>query len=106
MLKNLLEKELQDCPLFEEVRGKGLMLGIALKSENSIGPKIGLMCLQRGVYIGYYGHNNNVLRIHPHLNIDESTTRSGAALVIDAIKTFASDPHVGHDQSFASFFTE
>lgn len=104
-LKNMLEAELKHCPIFEEVRGRGLMLGVALKSERSIGPKIGLMCLERGVYIGYYGQNNNVLRIHPHLNIDEATAKKGAVLIVDAIKNFSSDPTEMEEELFASFFT-
>lgn len=106
ILRNTFERGLHDCPIFEEVRGRGLMLGIALKSEQSIGPKIGMMCLDRGVYIGYYGQKNNVLRIHPHLNIDEATARTAALSVIDAVRAFVSDPSGVHGKSFASFFTE
>lgn len=106
ILRNIFEQDLHDCPIFEEVRGRGLMLGIVLKSDQSIGPKIGMMCLDRGVYIGYYGHKNNVLRIHPHLNINEVTARKGANSIIDAIRAFASDPSAADSKSFASFFTE
>lgn len=105
ILRDIFEQGLEDCTIFEEVRGRGLMLGIVLKSEKSIGPKIGLMCLDRGVYIGYYGHKNNVLRIHPHLNIDEDAAKKGAVLIIDAIKSLASDPQETTEASFASFFT-
>lgn len=105
MLKEIFETELKDCPLFEDVCGRGLMLGILLKSEQSIGPRIGLICLDRGVYIGYYGNKNNVLRIHPHLNVDEETARKGAEIIIEAIKTFASDSQAMNSKSFASFFT-
>jgi 4-aminobutyrate aminotransferase-like enzyme len=106
MLKEVFEQELQDCDIFDGVLGRGLMLGIRLKSEESIGPKVGQMCLQNGIYIGYYGHMNNVLRIHPHLNIDEITARKGAFAIINTIKTFASDPSVVSGKTFASFFTE
>lgn len=106
MLRVVFEQELQDCDIFDGVLGRGLMLGIRLKSDESIGPKVGQMCLQNGVYIGYYGHINNVLRIHPHLNIDEATARKGASAIINAIKTFASDPSIVSSKTFASFFTE
>tara|TARA_Y100000310_G_C20683043_1_gene817189 strand:- start:2178 stop:3443 length:1266 start_codon:yes stop_codon:yes gene_type:complete len=103
-LFDLLHEELMGCSILDEVRGRGLMIGIALKSDKSIGAKIGSMCLDRGVYIGYYGNNNNVLRVHPHLNIDEETMRTAAMGVVDAIKAFAKNPQLD-EEDVASFFT-
>ena len=106
LLKSMLTQGLRDCPLFQEVRGRGLMLGIVLRSEEPIGPKIGLLCLERGVYIGYYGHKNNVLRIHPHLNVDETTAREAAKNIINAVRTYSADPLISREKSFVSLFTE
>lgn len=104
ILRETFEHGLKDCPIFESVHGKGLMLGIALRSEQSIGPRIGLECLKRGVYVGYYGNRNNVLRIHPHLTIDASTAQRGAEKIIDAVRAFAAKPPESAP-AFASFFT-
>lgn len=103
-LFEIFNTELKDCPIFDEVRGRGLMVGISLKSDKSIGAKIGSMCLDCGVYIGYYGNNNNVLRVHPHLNIDEETMRTAAMAVVDVIKAFAENPHIDGDD-VESFFS-
>ena len=79
------------------------MLGVALEAETSIGPAIGRLCLEKGVYIGFYGHMNNVLRIHPHLNIDESTARVGAKAVCEAILLYEDKP--SKTSNNAAFFT-
>lgn len=106
LLQAAFRAGLKSNPLFEEVRGQGLMIGIALRSNTSIGPLVGMRCLDKGVYIGYYGPQNNVLRVHPHLNIDSPTALDGAARIIDAIRSFAEDPKRSlPEQSFRSFFT-
>ncbi|PIR55518.1 hypothetical protein COU74_00665 [Candidatus Peregrinibacteria bacterium CG10_big_fil_rev_8_21_14_0_10_36_19] len=98
---------LKDCDLVEGVRGEGLMLGLALKSEKSLGPYIGKICLKNGVYVGYYGANNNVIRIHPALTVSEESAREGARRVVKSVLEFASDPQKYlADGNFKSFFTE
>ncbi len=108
-INKILQKEfkkLEKSKYFEEVRGLGLMLGIALKSKDSIGPYIGKICLKKGVYIGYYGANNNVLRIHPSLNIDEKTAIEGARRVIESIFEFEkNEKKYLNSGKFLSFFT-
>ena len=106
ILKKEFETHLKGNQYFQEVRGMGLMLGVALKSEHSIGPHIGKICLKNGAYIGYYGANNNVLRIHPALNIDEKTAIEGAQRVIKSILEFEKnkDKHMKSGK-YLSFFT-
>jgi 4-aminobutyrate aminotransferase-like enzyme len=99
-------KKLEKSKYFDEVRGLGLMLGIALKSNDSIGPYIGKICLKNGVYIGYYGSKNNVLRIHPALNIDEKTAIEGARRVIASVLEFEkNEKKYLKSGKFLSFFT-
>ena len=106
ILKGFFEKNLRQSKIFSEVRGKGLMLGIALKSEKSIGPSIGKLCLKEGVYVGYYGEHNNVLRVHPSLNIDVKLALEGAKRVLRAIQTFERDTDkYSKADSSLSFFT-
>jgi len=107
ILVKMFQDGLKDSEFFDEVRGEGLMLGLVLKGEQSMGPHIGKLCLKNGVYIGYYGYKNNVLRIHPHLNIDERTARRGAQKVIDAILEFErhKDVYLKANEQFLSFFS-
>lgn len=104
-LKSYIENNLKDSKIFMEVRGKGLMLGITLKSETPIGSQIGKLCLEEGVYIGYYGENNNVLRIHPALNIDTKTALKGIQKVVMCIKLFEKNIEKYSKNSSLSFFT-
>jgi len=105
LLRYFFEKSLKNSKIFLEVRGKGLMLGIALKSDKSIGSHIGKLCLKEGVYIGYYGENNNVLRIHPALNINSKIALEGAKRIVRAIKLFESNKEKYSKDVFLSFFT-
>lgn len=105
LLRKYFEQHLKGLAIFSEVRGKGLMLGIALKDVQSVGPHIGKICLEKGVYVGYYGEKNNVLRIHPPLNVDERTAIKGAGKVVEAIKLFSDNQEKYLKGSFLSFFT-
>lgn len=59
-------------PLIADVRGIGLMIGIEIGNQNDINAGlVGLRCSEKGVYFGYYGQNNEVLRIHPPYIIDK-----------------------------------
>lgn len=87
IIKKEFEK-LEGTKYFSEVRGFGLMLGIALNSENSIGPHIGKICLKNGVYVGYYGANNNVIRVHPSLTIDRDTAIKASRLIVQSVIEF------------------
>ncbi|MFO0945652.1 MAG: aspartate aminotransferase family protein [Planctomycetota bacterium] len=106
LLRSTLQAGLTNNPLFAEVRGRGLLLGVSLRSNHSIGPVIGLRCLERGLYLGYYGQQNNVLRVHPHLNIDTQTAIDGATILVEAMRDVASDPsHFLGERTFKSFFS-
>lgn len=108
-ISKVLKKEfmkLGKSKYFDEVRGLGLMLGIALNSKKSIGPYIGKICLEKGVYVGYYGSKNNVLRIHPALTIDEKTAKEGAQKIIESVFEFEkNEKKYLSAGKFLSFFT-
>jgi 4-aminobutyrate aminotransferase len=71
-LKNLTDKykRLVNC----EVRGIGLQIGLSIRSKDnkSLVVLFGVRCLEKGIYVGYFGKNNDVLRIHPPLTITKS----------------------------------
>ena len=83
----------------------GLMLGVALKHQSSIGPSIGKICLKNGVYIGYYGQNNNVLRIQPALTIDPETAKKASKAIVDSVFEFEQkeEHHLNDDQPLSFF---
>ncbi|MCP4116316.1 MAG: aminotransferase class III-fold pyridoxal phosphate-dependent enzyme [Desulfobacteraceae bacterium] len=57
--------------LLKEVRGKGLLVGLEIdtgKDEN-LGKYFAMRCVEKGLYIGFYGVRQNVLRISPPLTI-------------------------------------
>lgn len=71
-LKNLTDqyKHIVNC----EVRGIGLQIGLFIQSKNHLSLAIlfGIRCLEKGIYVGYFGKNNDVLRIHPPLTITKN----------------------------------
>ena len=73
-------------PLIKDVRGKGLMIGVEIDKRNNINAGlVGLMCTEKGVYCGYYGQNNEVLRIHPPYIIDEKNVDHACRVIEDTL---------------------
>lgn len=86
-----LSQSLSDLPLFEEIRGDGLIAGIALKQadhpwlsfehfgleELSDHPTVGLLLCHRLYKRGFFcfvcGHDWRVLRLQPRFNIEADT---------------------------------
>ncbi|HEY9207302.1 MAG TPA: aminotransferase class III-fold pyridoxal phosphate-dependent enzyme [Candidatus Methanoperedens sp.] len=67
----LLESELdqlKNCDVVKDFRGIGLMRGLDVASENLAGIA-GMRCIEYGLYPGYYGKYNEVLRIQPPLTL-------------------------------------
>lgn len=64
--------------IFVEARGRGLMQGLEINMEiNKIANKtFAFRCLEKGIYFGYFGPDQNVIRIEPPLtlSIDEADT--------------------------------
>ncbi|MCP4353703.1 MAG: aminotransferase class III-fold pyridoxal phosphate-dependent enzyme [Desulfobacterales bacterium] len=59
--------------ILTEVRGRGLLLGLEIDvSKDKNACKIfATRCVEKGVYFGYYGVKQNVLRIAPPLTVSE-----------------------------------
>jgi len=58
-----------------DVRGRGLHVGFEVKDARSgmpLGGLFALRCVEKGLYPGYFGESNNVIRLHPPLIVDES----------------------------------
>ena len=94
--KSWLEESLADSPLFEEVRGAGLMLGVKLKNPGNpwlsfkhfgfpdlqerpaIGPLLATRLYKRGYFCFVCGHDWSILRIQPRLNIEPEKLKAFA----------------------------
>ena len=70
---------------FEEIRGKGLMIGMQIhKQYGDIAAQVMQSCLQEGLLILQSG--SNVVRLLPALTISEDEIRSGIELLGKALK--------------------
>lgn len=84
--KQELNKLVEKYEIVKEARGFGLHLGLEIQDEDmSYGGLLGFMCAQRGVYPGYFGANNEVLRIHPPLIISEREVRKSIEVIGECV---------------------
>ena len=72
-----------------EVRGRGLMIGVEINLSNNklAGKLFATRCVEKGVYLGYFGVNQEVLRIEPPLILSDEE----ADLAIDTIYEVAEE---------------
>lgn len=56
-----------------DVRGRGLMIGVEIniESDEIAGIIFATRCVEKGVYVGFFGVNKEVIRIEPPLTIDQ-----------------------------------
>ena len=85
-----LQNEFSD--VIVEVRGKGLMIGVEINiTTNVYGKLSGIIfatrCVEKGVYVGYFGVNHEVVRIEPPLTINEKEVKT----IVDTIKCVAKE---------------
>lgn len=74
-------------PLIVDIRGIGLMIGLEIrKQENINAGLVGLRCSEKGVYFGYYGQNNEILRIHPPYIINERDIDFACEVIEDTLQ--------------------
>ncbi|HEY9247260.1 MAG TPA: aminotransferase class III-fold pyridoxal phosphate-dependent enzyme [Candidatus Methanoperedens sp.] len=73
-------KQLKDCDVVKDFRGIGLMAGLDLASENLAGIA-GMRCVEYGLYPGYYGKYNEVLRLQPPLTLTEDEALLAAGII-------------------------
>ncbi len=73
-------KELKKCNVVKDLRGIGLMRGLDVASENFAGIA-GMRCIEYGLYPGYYGKYNEVLRLQPPLTLTEDEALWAAKII-------------------------
>ena len=87
-----LQKLVDTYDIVKEVRGFGLHLGLEVcDDEHSYGGLLGFVCAQMGLYTGYFGADNEVLRIHPPLIISEKHVRRSVRIIKKAIEQISTD---------------
>ncbi|MHA1977940.1 MAG: aspartate aminotransferase family protein [Candidatus Hodarchaeales archaeon] len=89
---NKLRKELNECRVIGEIRGKGLMLGIEIVTEKEkktpseeLASTIRTECFKQGLLIEIGGHYNNVVRLLPPLILTKELATTGLDILIDVI---------------------
>ena len=85
-----LQREFSD--VIVEVRGKGLMIGVEINTTTNFYGKISgvvfaTRCVEKGVYVGYFGVSQEVVRIEPPLTINEKE----AETIVDTIRCVAEE---------------
>jgi len=86
-LKQGLEKLVGVYPCAKEVRGLGLHMGfevIDTRDQTPLGGLFAFRCVEKGLYPGYFGPTNNVMRLHPPLTINQEEVQY-AVDVISAV---------------------
>jgi 4-aminobutyrate aminotransferase len=81
-----------------DVRGRGLMIGVEINvSTDELAGKIfATRCMEKGVYVGFYGANANTVRIEPPLTI----TKEQADIIIQIIDDTAQEMQSGNIPKF------
>jgi 4-aminobutyrate aminotransferase len=73
-------KQLKNSDVVKDFRGFGLMCGLDIASENFAGIA-GMRCIEYGLYPGYYGKYNEVLRLQPPLTLTEDEALWAAKII-------------------------
>lgn len=87
LLEHLEQLSLRYPDLLVQIRGRGLMIGveIGVTRDPRLCQLFAMRCVERGVYLGYFGINRNVIRIEPPLVI----SRTEADLILTVIEQVA-----------------
>jgi acetylornithine/N-succinyldiaminopimelate aminotransferase len=87
--KGELFRSLLVHPLIKEIRGKGLMLAIQLKSFQQV-ELVSHFCSDKGVVIDWFLHCETAMRIAPPLIIREEEIRKVCSIILEALDAVVS----------------
>lgn len=73
-----------------EMRGKGLQLGLLTMANDGkpLAALLGMRCLDKGLYMGYFGPDNEVLRIHPPLTLTEKEVLKAVSIIDEVLAEY------------------
>ncbi|MCJ7621914.1 MAG: aminotransferase class III-fold pyridoxal phosphate-dependent enzyme, partial [Anaerolineaceae bacterium] len=92
-LKEALQKLVDEFSFAKQVRGRGLHAGFEVYDDSTNTPLGGLFafrCVEKGVYPGYFGSNNEVMRLHPPLTISEKEMEFAIDVITSVVEEWAS----------------
>lgn len=76
-----------------DVRGRGLHVGFEVRDEKtslSLGGLFAFRCVEKGLYPGYFGESNQVLRLHPPLIIDDAEVQFAVDVITSVVEEWES----------------
>ncbi|WP_373017039.1 aspartate aminotransferase family protein [Muriicola sp.] len=90
LIPDTLEKEAQfrkrlEHPMIEEIRGRGLMLCLMMKSSQ-IANDLVLSCARKGLVLFWLLFEKNAVRITPPLTISEAEIDEGCAIILEVLE--------------------
>lgn len=71
-------------PKIKEIRGKGLLLSLQLSSFEEV-EKTSKRCVENGLIIDWFLHNETSLRVAPPLIITEDEIKAACAIILEAL---------------------
>ncbi|SDM91362.1 diaminobutyrate--2-oxoglutarate transaminase [Sediminibacillus halophilus] len=94
MVRNFLDKMVEKYPeLKGEVRGRGLMTGIASEVDG-LANKVAAKAFENGLIMETSGPKDEVFKLFPPLNIKEENLEKGFAIIEESIKSLVKEPVV------------
>ncbi|MBI9044319.1 MAG: aspartate aminotransferase family protein [Anaerolineaceae bacterium] len=88
-LKEGLQKLVVQYPFALEVRGLGLHIGFEVydkEKEIPLGGLFAFRCVEKGLYPGYFGSKNEVMRLHPPLIINKKEMEFAIAILTSVVE--------------------
>ena len=85
LARERLQKMLRNTGVKGEVRGRGLILGVAFQ-DTELASQISAACFERGLIIETAGVNDEVLKLLPSLTISEEELAHGLDIIEQALK--------------------
>jgi len=84
VIRGSLKKLAESHSMIRDIRGKGLMIGLAL-SSSEIAEKFVSGALARGLILGWTLHTETVIRIMPPLNLSEEDLSEGLQIMEEVL---------------------
>lgn len=91
-LRKGLQELVDKYPFAKQVRGRGLHMGFEVYDELKKMPLGGLFafrCVEKGLYPGYFGSQNEVMRLHPTLIITEEEMKFAVETITAVVNEWA-----------------
>lgn len=85
LIEERLKTMVKDSGAEAEVRGRGMIWGVAFK-KTALAGKISAACFERGLIIETAGIDDEVLKLLPSLTMSEEELKQGLAIIAESLK--------------------